>query len=279
LLLVAGFVFVSHSRQDGAYATRLVELLREARLRVWLATEDIATGYTFHKDVMRDQIDACAVMIVLMSPAAASAQYVRAELDRAEQQGKPILPVLLSGEPLLELTGRAYFDARDGRLPDDRFLRHLTELVTDSPGRSVFISYRRELSWALAHLVFNDLKGHGFDVFMDVESLDSGEFERVVLREIEARVHFVVVLAPGCLERIGEEGDWLRREIAHALAHDRNVVPLTVDGFKFRRDLMLAADVARLPGFNAVSIPPGYFDMAMERLRSRFLKSSPAGRG
>jgi hypothetical protein len=140
-----------------------------------------------------------------------------------------------------------------------------------SKPRTVFVSYRRHLSWAQATLVYNDLRTHGFDAFMDLRDLDSGEFDRAILDQIETRVHFVVVLVPGSLDRIGQGGDWLRREIAYALAHDRNVVPVTADGFEFR-DLVLPPDVARLAKFNAVSIPPGYFESAMERLRTKFLK-------
>ena len=98
------------------------------------------------------------------------------------------------------------------------------------PDKTVFLSYRRDVSGPLAHLVRNDLVAHGFDVFMDVGSLGGGEFEPVILREIEARTHFLVLLEPGSLDRIGEQGDWLRREIAHALTHRRNVVPLLADG-------------------------------------------------
>jgi hypothetical protein len=141
--------------------------------------------------------------------------------------------------------------------------------------RTVFVSYRRHVSWAPANLVYKDLEKHGFDAFMDFRNLDSGEFDRVILRQIETRLHFVVVLVPGSLDRIGQEGDWLRREIAHALAHDRNVVPVTADGFKFR-DVVLPHDVARLPKFNAVDIPRGYFESAMERLRTQFLKQPSA---
>jgi hypothetical protein len=65
----------------------------------------------------------------------------------------------------------------------------------------------------------------------------------------------------------------------YGLAHGRNVVPVT-KGFEFGRDLVLPPDVARLPFFNAVPIQPGYFDAAMERLRTRFLKvpSNPTAR-
>jgi hypothetical protein len=139
----------------------------------------------------------------------------------------------------------------------------------------VFISYRRQLSESLALLIRKDLNEHRVDAFVDFENLDSGEFARKILTQIEAREHFIVLLQPGSLDRIGEDGDWLRLEIAHALACGRNVVPVTANGFEFRRDLVLPLDVARLSSFNAVPIQPGYFDAAMERLRTRFLKKSP----
>jgi hypothetical protein len=47
-------------------------------------------------------------------------------------------------------------------------------------------------------------------------------------------------------------GDWLKREIAHALARGRNVVPLLVDGAKLPPAAVLPADIARLSSLNAV---------------------------
>jgi TIR domain len=140
-----------------------------------------------------------------------------------------------------------------------------------NPDNTVFLSYRREVSWAMAHLVCNDLMEHGFDVFMDVQNLDSGEFERVILHEIEAREHFLVLVEPRSFDRIGEEGDWLRREIACALTHDRNVVPVFANGARPPRPADLPADVARLSSFNGVSVPHDYFPEAMQKLRERFL--------
>ena len=98
---------------------------------------------------------------------------------------------------------------------------------------AVFISYRRSVSWAFARLVFNDLRMHGFDVFMDVESINAGEFETVILNQIAARAHFVVVLAPGSAERLTNPGDWLRREIEFGMDLGRNIIPLLVNGFRF----------------------------------------------
>lgn len=135
------------------------------------------------------------------------------------------------------------------------------------PETTVFLSYRRDVSGPMAHLVRNDLVRHGFDVFMDVGSLGGGTFEPVILREIEARTHFLVLLEPGSLDRIGEPGDWLRREITHALTHRRNVVPLLAGGVRMPRAADLPADVARLPSLNYVTVYHEYLDAAMEKLR------------
>jgi hypothetical protein len=138
--------------------------------------------------------------------------------------------------------------------------------------RSVFLSYRREVSWPLAHAVRADLVQHGFDVFMDTADLDSGEFERVILTQIETRPHFLLLVEARTLDRIAEPDDWLCREITHALRHDRNVVPLLAGGCRLPRAAELPADVARLPSFNAVSAPHDYFTEAMQKLRERFLR-------
>jgi hypothetical protein len=87
---------------------------------------------------------------------------------------------------------------------------------------------------------------------VDLENLDSGEFARTILSQIEAREHFIVLPQPWFPDQIGEGGDWLRREIAHALAPGNNVVPVTANGSEFRRDLTLPPDMARLPSGNAV---------------------------
>jgi hypothetical protein len=96
----------------------------------------------------------------------------------------------------------------------------------------VFISYRRSnISWALA--IYQDLTAHGYDVFFDYDGIASGDFERVIIENITARSHFLVLLTPTALERCDDPDDWLRREIETALAKKRNIVPLMLDGFDF----------------------------------------------
>src|SRR5450755_4324455 len=96
---------------------------------------------------------------------------------------------------------------------------------------TVFISYRRSVASEAARNVFLDLRYHGYDVFLDVDSINSGQFDTIILRQIEARAHFVLILTPGTLERCAEPGDWLRREIEYAMEKQRNIVLLMYRDF------------------------------------------------
>jgi hypothetical protein len=146
------------------------------------------------------------------------------------------------------------------------------------PDKAVFISYRRKLSPFVARSIFESLINHGYDVFMDVESIDSGKFETIILHQIAARTHFLAVLTPGALEPTSESGDWLRREVEHAIELQRNVVPVMTQGFEFSKEAAkfpqrrFPGRVEELRGFNGIDVPHDYFDEAMRKLRERFLR-------
>src|SRR6476619_7562018 len=98
--------------------------------------------------------------------------------------------------------------------------------------KTVFVSYRRsDEPWGLA--IFQDLTQHGYDVFIDYDGIASGNFETVILENIRARAHFLVLLTPAALERCDDPNDWMRREIEAALDSKRNIVPLMLAGFDF----------------------------------------------
>src|SRR5438270_3166100 len=139
---------------------------------------------------------------------------------------------------------------------------------------SVFISYRRDVSGYPARAVFQDHHYNGINAFLDIQSIDSGEFEGVILNQIAARPYFLVLLAPGSLERCDQPGDWLRREIESAMELKRIIIPLLTSSFDFNASYAkpyLTGGLAKLSTFNAVNVPLDYFDEAMNRLRTRFL--------
>jgi tetratricopeptide (TPR) repeat protein len=139
--------------------------------------------------------------------------------------------------------------------------------------KTVFISYRRtNLPWALN--IYQYLTYHNYDAFFDYESIDSGDFEQVILGNIKARAHFLVLLTPSALERCINPDDWLRREIETALDEKRNIIPLFLENFSFGSpsiSKILTGKLAQLKSYNGLNVHTDYFQEAMERLCTRFL--------
>ena len=90
----------------------------------------------------------------------------------------------------------------------------------------VFISYRRKASRYFAHFIYDELTERGYDVFFDTQSINAGDFSKIILSQIAARGHFIAVLAPETMPRLADEGDWVRRELEYALETRRNIIPL-----------------------------------------------------
>jgi tetratricopeptide (TPR) repeat protein len=139
--------------------------------------------------------------------------------------------------------------------------------------KTVFICYRRtNTPWALA--IYQNLTQHGYDVFFDLKGIASGDFESVILENIRARAHFLVLLTPSALENCDKPEDWLRREIETALQIKRNIVSLMLEGFDFKTPAIanqLTGKLAALKSYNGLSVPAEYFWEAMDRLRKEYL--------
>ncbi len=136
---------------------------------------------------------------------------------------------------------------------------------------TVFISYRRTNKFT-ALAIFKELKARGYDVFFDYNSIKTGDYSQVILREIKARGHFLVILTPSALERCNEPGDWVRREIEHAMLHKRNIIPLMFDGFDFGDMAQyMTGDLMLLRNYNGLRVPVDYFDAAIARLCDDYL--------
>ena len=137
--------------------------------------------------------------------------------------------------------------------------------------KTVFISYRRTNSFH-ARAIYQDLRNNGYDVFLDYENSDSGAFDPIILNQIKARAHFLVILTPSALERCTDPNNRLRLEIETALEHKRNIIPVMFEGFNW--DAMrshLVGKMTVLDTYSAMEIPASFFESAMDRLRTRFL--------
>ena len=136
-----------------------------------------------------------------------------------------------------------------------------------------FISYHRKLSTWPAITIQRYLVGREVDVFLDMESISSGRFENVILNEIRERDHFILVIAAGTLARLTESGDWVARELTHALESQKNVIPVLLDGVRITD---LARDFShrdQLLDLNCLSMPAEYSNEALDRLYDTYLSN------
>lgn len=139
----------------------------------------------------------------------------------------------------------------------------------------VFISYRRDGGAELARLIRKDLIDRGFAVFMDVEDLGRGHFDRALYERIEAASDFVMVLTPGSLEGCRNEQDWFRLELSHAIEAGTGVVPVRASDFEWPSQGQLPEAFRDLRNLQQVSVSHEFFDASMDKLES-MLSAAPA---
>lgn len=93
----------------------------------------------------------------------------------------------------------------------------------------IFISYRREDGKDFARQIQLILQYYGYTVFLDVEELKDGVFDRRVIDAITGSKVFIAILTPRYLSRCTNEDDWVRKEIECAIESNIHIVPINVD--------------------------------------------------
>lgn len=93
--------------------------------------------------------------------------------------------------------------------------------------KTVFISYRRNgFGRYFARSLELALTQRGYDVFLDVDSINSGNWSEQILSQAQKRSHFLLLLTPDALKRCADKDDMVWREFETAMRFDRNIVPI-----------------------------------------------------
>jgi hypothetical protein len=90
-------VFLSYSRRNVETMQKVCDILRDCGLTVW-TDEGIAVGTSSWKSAIETAILQSKYLVCILSPSANQSQWVRAELDFAELQGKRIFLILAEGD-------------------------------------------------------------------------------------------------------------------------------------------------------------------------------------
>jgi tetratricopeptide (TPR) repeat protein len=138
-------------------------------------------------------------------------------------------------------------------------------------------SYSRQSGGWAARSIKERLERRSADVFLDVESINSGRFETVILNEIGRRDRFVVLLTSDTCSRLGSPSDWGRRELERALELKKNVVPVLLEGARLE-DVSPAVPLKeQLLALNACPLPFALFIEATNTLYERYLSNPTIG--
>ena len=113
------FIFISYSRQDQAYVSLLAQALESHNLPVWL-DDHINYGATWPR-VIREQLERCQLVLVVMSPRSEDSHWVQCELTHALEIRKPIFPLLLEGPRWFSVASLQTVDVTSSKLPPARF--------------------------------------------------------------------------------------------------------------------------------------------------------------
>jgi hypothetical protein len=86
-------IFISYSRRDQEFVTRLAADLNAQVAGVWFDQSAIQAGEKWHDEIM-EGIRECKAFILVLSPDAAESKYVREEINKALELGKTIFPIV-----------------------------------------------------------------------------------------------------------------------------------------------------------------------------------------
>lgn len=136
----------------------------------------------------------------------------------------------------------------------------------------VFVSYRRDKGSEVARYLAERLSKRGYRVFLDVDSLGSGEWGKELQQRIDECPDFVAVVTDGYFLRCENPDDVVRKEIARALETRATVIPLLVGDGKIPHDL--PTDISGISAHNGVRYLHEYANQAIDKVCG-FLQSTP----
>lgn len=91
-------IFVSYAHDDNAFVNRLSADLLDYGYLVWVDTLNLRGGQAW-EDEINAAIDACTHLLLVWTANTEPSGYVNKEINRAQRQGKVIIPLLVSGDP------------------------------------------------------------------------------------------------------------------------------------------------------------------------------------
>ncbi len=159
-------IFISYSRRDQEFVTRLASDLNAHVAGVWFDQSTIQAGQKWHDEIM-EGIHECKAFILVLSPDALESRYVQEEINKALELGKTIFPVIYrpakwTGEFESLVREVQTLDLRSGSYTDD-FQKLVDGLIEAGAGKAAgerpFLRQPTKIS---LDIVFSKIPGWAF---------------------------------------------------------------------------------------------------------------------
>lgn len=302
-------IFISYSSWDMPVAEDACRILEANGLPCWIAPRDIPADSDFSGSVV-EAIDECSILVLLLSSRANSSHQVVSEVGRATACHKPVVPLQIedfrpSGGLEYAIASLHWLDAVN--VPLEEALEKLVQIIqtldlqkADGPSRhtrtgeveaaprrpqrvdeeretrrahyDVFISYRRGSDAQTARLLRAELQQRDLRVFLDVDDLRSGHFDEALLERIREAPNFLVILSQHSLDRCDSPDDWLRREMACAIAENKNVVPIMMPDFDFPSNEKLPDELQSIRLHSGIPYSHHFFDAMIKKIMTYLIR-------
>jgi hypothetical protein len=116
-MAVSSYVFVSYSRRDADFVSRLTDDLHRFGIQVWRDVEQISAGADW-QEVIGQAVKGANVQLFVASSNSLSSEWIRHELAAFLSQAKPVIPIVLdeagAASLPLELRQIQWVDFRGG---------------------------------------------------------------------------------------------------------------------------------------------------------------------
>jgi len=136
----------------------------------------------------------------------------------------------------------------------------------------IYISCCKDGGEALAKMIYDRITDMGYDAYFDAKITYSDDFDAESYGVIAKCTDVLLILPPHGLEHCMSRGDWIGREIAFALKHNKNIIPITMQGFIWPD--VLPEELSKLSYFYRLEADLDYLDQFLEKLRI-FMRAKP----
>lgn len=137
----------------------------------------------------------------------------------------------------------------------------------------IFISYRRETGRSIARNISDRLTSKGYNVFFDYTSMRNGKFNEQIYDAIEEINDFILILSKDSMDRCVNTDDWVRCEILHAIANEKNIILVQDEDF-LGFPSFFPEELSSIKHIDFTPLSNKYYDAFIDMLENRLTSSN-----